>query len=362
MSARSKSGGFRILAVNPGSTSTRLALFEDETPLFSESTAHSAEDLRAFSRIADQYEFRVRAVNGFLSGNGIPVDSLDAVVGRGGLLRPIEGGTYAVSDRMRQDLMEAARGEHASNLGGLIARALADSARIPAFIVDPVVVDELEDVSRVSGLPLIQRRSIFHALNQKAVARIAAEKLGKTVDEINLVVAHLGGGISVGSHRRGRVVDVNNALDGDGPFSPERAGGLPSGQLADLCFSGKLTLAEARKMITGGGGWVAHLGTNDLREVRRRVETGDANAERVLNATIHQIVKQVGLAAAVLDGDVQAVVLTGGMAADAGFAGRISARVAWIARVIVIPGEQEMTALCMGTLRVLRGQETAKQY
>jgi len=352
----------RILVVNSGSTSTRLALFENETPVFSETMMHSAEALKPFHRIADQYDFRLRAIKGFLSRNGIRLDTLDAVVARGGLLRPVEGGTYAVNDRMLEDLHQAAQGEHASNLGGLIARSIADAAGVPAYIVDPVVVDELDDVARVSGLPQTPRRSIFHALNQKAVARVAAGVLKKTVDEINLIVAHLGGGISVGCHRRGRVVDVNNALDGEGPFAPERAGSVPSGQLAELCFSGRYTFTEIRKMLTGSGGLVAHLGTNDMRVVRKRIASGDATARLIIEAMAYQIVKQIGASAAALNGDVQAVVLTGGLAADLDFTALIADRIRWIAPVVVLPGEQEMTSLCQGALRVLRNQETLKEY
>jgi butyrate kinase len=354
--------GYRILAVNPGSTSTRIACFEDETERLSENVTHGADSLSAFKTISDQFSLRAGAVESFLLKNHVALVTLDAVVGRGGLLRPVESGTYAVNDRMLSDLRKAERGEHASNLGGLIARSLADKAGAAAFIVDPVVVDELDDVARVTGLPQITRRSIFHALNQKAVARIAAGELKRAYEEINLIVAHLGGGISVGCHRRGRVVDVNNALDGDGPFSPERAGGIPSGQLADLCFSGQCTGTEIKKMLTGRGGLVAHLGTNDMREVNARIASGDARARLVFEAMSYQVVKQVGAAAAALNGDVQAIVLTGGLAADNRFAGSVEKGVRWIARVLTIPGEREMISLCEGALRVLRGQEPVKEY
>lgn len=362
MNSSGNKSGFRILAVNPGSTSTKIAFFEDETQRFSETAAHAVDALRAFQRISDQYDFRVHAVESFLARYHIAIPSLDAVVGRGGLLRPVEGGTYAVNDRMVEDLRNAERGEHASNLGGLIARSLADKAGVPAYIVDPVVVDELEDVARVSGLPQTPRRSIFHALNQKAVARAAALELKRSYSDVNLIVAHLGGGISVGCHRRGKVVDVNNALDGDGPFSPERAGGIPSGQLMDLCFSGRHSPIELKKMLTGRGGMVAHLGTNDLREVKERIGAGDVRARLVYDAMLYQIIKQIGASAAALDGDVQAIVLTGGLAADPEFAGGIAEKVAWIARVVTVPGEQEMASLCQGVLRVLRGQEPVKEY
>jgi len=362
MGSGGNKSGFRILAVNPGSTSTKIAFFEDETQRFSETVVHAVEALKAFQRISDQFGLRVSAVESFLARNGIAIPSLDAVVGRGGLLRPVEGGTYAVNNRMLADLRKAERGEHASNLGGLIARSIADKAGVAAYIVDPVVVDELDGVARLSGLPQIQRRSIFHALNQKAVARAAAAELKRSYADVNLIVAHLGGGISIGCHRRGRVVDVNNALDGDGPFAPERAGGIPSGQLVDLCFSGRHSLSELKKMVTGRGGMVAHLGTNDLREVKQRIAAGDSGARLVYEAMAYQIVKQIGAAAAAMDGDVQAIVLTGGLAADPEFAGGIAEKVGWIARVFTVPGEQEMESLCQGVLRVLRGQESVKAY
>jgi len=353
---------FRILAVNPGSTSTKIAFFENEIQRCSQTVTHAADSLKAFQRVSDQYDLRTRAVELFCGENRIPLGSLDAVVGRGGLLRPVEGGTYLVNDRMIDDLRTAERGEHASNLGGLIARSLADKAGAPAYIVDPVVVDELEEVARVTGLPNVPRRSIFHALNQKAVARAAAAELKRPYEELNLIVAHLGGGISVGCHRRGRVVDVNNALDGDGPFSPERAGGLPAGQLVDLCFSGRHAFSEIKKMLTGRGGMVAHLGTNDMREVRRRVASGDEKARLILDSLSYHIIKHVGALAAVLDGDVQAIVLTGGLSGDSELTAGIAERVRWIAPVILFPGEQEMVSLCQGALRVLRGLEPVKEY
>jgi butyrate kinase len=353
---------FRILVVNPGSTSTKIALFEDENQREVRSLPHTIDELGRFTRVSDQLLFRLGAVEAFMAERGIRPESLDAVVGRGGLLRPLEGGTYLVDDRMADDLRSAAEGEHASNLGGLIARSVADRARIPAFIVDPVVVDELDEVARLTGLPHIRRRSIFHALNQKAVAREAARRLGRPLESLRLIVAHLGGGISVGAHREGRVVDVNNALDGDGPFSPERSGGVPSGQLADWCFSGKTTLAEVRRKLTGEGGLVAHLGTNDLMETERRISAGDRRAALVRDAMAYQTAKQIGAMAAVLEGRVDALVLTGGLSASASFTETVLSRVRWIAPVIVLPGEKEMESLALGGLRILRGEERAGLY
>jgi butyrate kinase len=357
-----KADSFRILVVNPGSTSTKIALFADAVQLEQRSISHPAAELGGFPRVADQLPLRLASVEHFMAERGIRPDSLHAVVGRGGLLRPVEGGTYRVDDGMVEDLKRAAEGEHASNLGGLIARAVADGPGIPAFIVDPVVVDELDEVARLTGLPHIRRRSIFHALNQKAVAREAARRLGRPMESLRLIVAHLGGGISVGAHREGKVVDVNNALDGDGPFSPERSGGLPSGQLADWCFSGSATPAEVRKKLTGGGGMVAHLGTNDLVEAERRIASGDGRAARVWEAMAYQTAKQIGAMAAVLEGRVDAVILTGGLAFSSGFAEAVSARVRWIASVLVIPGEKEMESLALGALRVLRREEQVKSY
>jgi butyrate kinase len=353
---------FRILVVNPGSTSTKTALFRDAVQLEHRSIAHSAAELGRFPRIADQLPFRLGSVEQFMTDRGIRTDSLHAVVGRGGLLRPVEGGTYRVDDRMVEDLMAAAEGEHASNLGALIARAVADRTGIPAFIVDPVVVDELDEAARLTGLPQIRRRSIFHALNQKAVAREAARRLNRPLETLRLIVAHLGGGISVGAHRGGRVVDVNNALDGDGPFSPERSGGLPSGQLADWCFSGKTTFTEVRKKLTGEGGLVAHLGTNDLVETERRLAAGDRKAALVWESMAYQTAKQIGAMAAVLEGRVDALILTGGLASSSAFAEAVSARVRWIAPVLVMPGEKEMESLALGALRILRGEEKARSY
>lgn len=355
-------GPFRILVVNPGSTSTKIALFEDEAQRDSASLAHPADTLGRYNRVADQLPFRLAAVEAFMAGRNIRPASLDAVVGRGGLLRPLAGGTYAVDDRMAEDLRSAVEGEHASNLGGLIARAIADRAGVPAYIVDPVVVDELDEVARLTGLPEFRRRSIFHALNQKAVAREAGRRLGRPVESLRLIVAHLGGGISVGAHREGRVVDVNNALDGDGPFSPERSGGLPSGQLADWCFSGKTSLAAVRKRLTGHGGMVAHLGTNDLVEVERRIASGDRTAALVRDAMAYQTAKQIGAMAAVLEGRVDALVITGGLAASTAFTEAILARVRWIAPVFVLPGEKEMESLALGGLRILRGEEKPGTY
>lgn len=352
----------RVLAINPGSTSTKIAIFENEKCLFETTLRHSTEEISKYRHIFDQYEFRKEVILNVLNEKEINLTKLDAVVGRGGLLKPIEGGTYQVSDLMLKDLKRGVLGEHASNLGGVLAFEIASKLNLPSFIVDPVVVDEMEAIARISGIPEIERISIFHALNQKAVARRAAKDLGNAYQELNLIVAHLGGGISVGAHRKGRVVDVNNALDGEGPFSPERSGGLPVGDLIKLCFSGTMTQGEIKKRITGNGGLVAYLGTNDAREVSERMAQGDAQAKLVYEAMAYQVAKEIGSCAAVLKGDVDAILLTGGIAYDKQFIDWIEKRVQFIAPVKKYPGEDEMTALAEGALRILNGEEEPRQY
>ncbi|MDM8534051.1 butyrate kinase [Clostridiaceae bacterium HSG29] len=352
----------RILAINPGSTSTKIAIFDNEKEVFEETLRHSAEKIDEYEKIYDQYEFRKTVILDVLNEKGINLTKLDAIVGRGGLLKPIEGGTYRVTDKMADDLKVGVLGEHASNLGGIIAKEIADKLNIPAFIVDPVVVDEMQDVARLSGMPELKRKSIFHALNQKAVARRAAKELNKKYDELNFVVVHMGGGVSVGAHEKGKVIDINNALDGDGPFSPERVGDLPINDFAKLCFSGKYTLDEMKKKVKGKGGLVAYLNTNDGREVTEMIENGDKKAELVFEAMAYQIAKEVGACAAVLKGDVDAVILTGGLAYGEMLVDWIKERISFISDVIVYPGEDELGALVGGGLRVLNGEEEAKIY
>lgn len=353
---------FRILAINPGSTSTKIAIYDNEKEVFETTLRHSNEEIEKYDKITDQYDFRKDVILTALSDNGINLTKLNAVVGRGGLLKPIKGGTYAVNERMLEDLKAGLMGEHASNLGGMIANEIAHQLNIPAFIVDPVVVDELEPVARVSGMPEIERKSIFHALNQKAVARRYANETHRPYESINVIVAHLGGGISVGAHEKGRVIDVNNALDGEGPFSPERTGGLPVGDLAKMCFSGTYTHADIKKMIKGKGGLVAYLDTNDGRDVVKMIENGDENAKLVFEAMAYQVAKEIGSCAAVLKGNVDAIILTGGLAYGALLTEWIKNRVGFIADVIIYPGEDEMSALAQGGLRVLRNEETPQQY
>ncbi|OYD16893.1 butyrate kinase [candidate division WOR-3 bacterium JGI_Cruoil_03_44_89] len=353
---------YKILVINPGSTSTKSALFDDESSVFNINISHSPPELAKFPEIIDQFTWRCEVIKSMLNERGITLNSIDAVVGRGGLLNAIPGGTYSVNEKMMSDLRRGVQGEHASNLGGLMAYEFASSLEIPAFIVDPVVVDELDEVARISGIPDIKRRSIFHALNQKQVARLAARELKKSYDEINLIVVHMGGGISVGVHKKGKVVDVNNALNGEGPFTPERSGSLPVWDLVKLVLSGKYTRDELKKKITGKGGLVAYLGTNDLREVREKMNRGNEKAKLLYEAMAYQISKEIGACATVLRGDIQGIVLSGGLAHDNAFIELIRRSVNFIAKIFVFPGGDEMKALAMGALRVLRGEERAKVY
>jgi butyrate kinase len=353
---------YKVLVINPGSTSTKIGVYEDETPVLVETLRHSAEEIGKYATIFDQYEFRKDVILKVLADKNFDVKELGAVVGRGGLLKPVEGGTYAVDEKMLEDLKVGVMGQHASNLGGIIADEIAKSLNIPAFIVDPVVVDELQDVSRISGMPEIERMSIFHALNQKAVARRYAAEQGKDYDDVNLIVVHLGGGVSVGAHKDGRVIDVNNALDGEGPFSPERSGGVPVGSLVELCYSGKFTLAEIKKKITGRGGMVAYLNTNDFIEIEKKAMGGDKEYKLIFDAFIYQVAKEIGKNAAVLSGKVDAVILTGGIAYSKPVVSGITEMVSFIAPIVVYPGEDELLALAQGGLRVLKGEENAKTY
>ncbi|HPE92138.1 MAG TPA: butyrate kinase, partial [Synergistales bacterium] len=286
-----------ILAINPGSTSTKIAWFSGKERLWQETVNHDPKEISSFSKVADQYEFRMKTIEDASRTNGSNLDSLDAVVGRGGLLDPIPGGTYRVDEDLINDLRRGKPWEHASNLGGIIADAIARPRDIPAFIVDPVAVDELDDISRLTGLPEFSKRSLGHALNIKATVRMAAEDLGKPWDEIDVIVAHLGGGITVCAHRQGRMVDLNNANE-FGPFSPERAGGLPAGDLARLCFNGRYTMEELRKRLVGNGGLKAYIGTSDMREVSSRVDSGDEKAALVYRAMALQISKEIASFAA----------------------------------------------------------------
>ncbi|MCF8370661.1 MAG: butyrate kinase [Bacteroidales bacterium] len=353
----------RILAINPGSTSTKIAVYENTNILFIKTLRHSTEELQGFDKITDQFEFRKNIILKELENAEIDIHKIAIIIGRGGLVKPIPSGIYEVNEQMKWDMRNSPMGEHASNLGGLIADDIARSLKgVKAYIVDPVVVDELEDVARFSGHPLLQRTSIFHALNQKATARTHAASLDKNYEDMNLIVVHLGGGISVGAHRKGRVVEVNQALDGDGPFSPERTGTLPSGALAQLCFSGKYTHKEVKEMIKGKGGLVAYLGTNEAYQVEIDARSGDKKAKAVQDAMCYQVGKEIGAMAAVLKGDVDAIILTGGIAHNQYLVDYVSEMTGFIAPIAVYPGEDEMKALAMNGLAVLRGEIEGKEY
>ncbi|HLN55921.1 MAG TPA: butyrate kinase [Bacteroidales bacterium] len=352
-----------ILAINPGSTSTKFSLYEEDKLVFGNTLRHSAEDLKEYEKITDQFHFRKDLIMQELAERETDFKQIKAVVGRGGLLKPIESGVYEVNRKMIHDLATAHYGQHASNLGALIAHDIATFLHdCVAYIVDPVVVDELQDVARVTGFPEIERRSIFHALNQKAVARIYAESIGRKYEDLNLIVAHMGGGISVGAHRKGRVVDVNNALNGDGPMSPERSGGLPAGQLADLCYSGKYTHAQVKSMISGKGGMVAYLGTNSFIEAAKMAENGDRQARLIKESVSYQIGKEIGSAAAVLNGRVDAIILTGGLAYDEENISIITKMVEFISKIVVFPGEDELKSLAYNGLLALDGKVAVKTY
>ena len=351
-----------VLVINPGSTSTKIAVFEGAVRLFDHTVSHSSEEINAFATVAAQYEYRRKAITDALEAKGFDMRRLVAVVGRGGALHPIPSGVYKVNDAMKADLLAAKYGEHASNLGGLIADSLASMLSIPAYIVDPIVVDELWDVARVSGHKLFSRISIFHALNQKAVARRYAEEKGKSYEELNLIVAHMGGGVSIGFHHKGKVVDVNHALGGEGPFSPERAGTLPANALAKLCFSGKYTEKEVQRMISGAGGMVSFLGTNDMRDVEKLRREGDPAGTLYYDAFIYQVGKAIGALAAAAHGAIDAIILTGGIAYGKEVVEGLSAMCSFIAPIVVYPGEGELEALAKSGLGAVTGKVPVLEY
>ena len=352
---------FKILVINPGSTSTKVALFSDERPLADITLRHDYDTLRRYRHIADQIEWRRDIILKALADNGLTVADLSAVAGRGGLTKPIEGGIYRVNEAMLHDLRNPWM-EHACNLGGLISHEIAEMAGVDAYIADPGVVDEMDEMTHLTGLPQIRRISIFHALNQRAIARRHAAEHGRRYEDMNLIIAHMGGGISVGAHCRGRVIDNNNALNGDGSFTPERAGTLPAISLVEMCYSGRYTQDEVKKMLAGNGGITAHLGTNSVVEVVKRIEQGDEHARLVLDAMCYNISKQIGSMAAALNGEVDGILITGGIAWCDYVVTRIESRCSFIAPVSVYAGEIEMEALAESTLAVLRGEREAKIY
>ena len=353
---------FKILSINPGSTSTKFAVYEGDRLVSLHTVRHTSEELTAYKTIIDQCEFRKEVILKQLNEDGILFNELSAVVGRGGLVRPLESGVYEVNDLLLYDLKYNTVADHASNLGGIIAHEIAAEIKgCRAFIADPVVVDEMQDVARISGSPLIPRRSQFHALNHKAVARKYAIAHGTEYERLNLVVAHLGGGISVAAHRQGKVVDVNQGLDGYGPFSPERSGTLDAGQLVKICFSGKYSEAEVKKMLVGNGGLMAHLGTNEVQKIALLADEGDEKAKLILEAMSYTISKEIGAMFAVLRGDLDAVILTGGVAHSQFVVDYIKRMISSFCKVVIYPGEDEMEALAMSGLRVLMG-EKCKEY
>lgn len=351
----------RILAINPGSTSTKIAVFEDENPIFHRTLRHSAAELAQYASVEEQYEFRKSLIVDALREENIPLD-FRVIMGRGGLLKPMPGGVFEVNEQMRREILDAPR-KHACNMGGLIAAELAES--IPgcrAFIADAGVTDELDEVARVTGCPLVPKITIFHALNQKAIARKYAASVGKRYEDLNLIVVHLGGGISVGAHRKGRVVDVNNALDGSGPFSPERSGTMQAGELVNLCFSGKYTKKEIVAMIFGKGGLMAHFGSNDAKALAEEARQGNKRVALVIEAMLYNVGKEIGAMAAALRGEVDAILLTGGMAYDKEWMDTIERQVRFLAPVFVYPGEDELEALALSGLRVMRGEQEIQEY
>lgn len=351
-----------ILAINPGSTSTKVAVYKDLDKVLELTLRHSSQEIGSFSTILDQFDFRKEIIVKAISDAGVEITDFDAIIGRGGLIKPIKSGVYEVNETMIDDIRYRPLGQHASNLGALLAYDLAKEAGAKAFIADPVVVDELQDVARITGLPQVERISIFHALNQKAIARAYADKVGKHYEDMNLILVHLGGGISVGAHRVGEVIDVNNALNGEGPFSPERTGGLPAVSVAELCFSGKYTEKEFTKIVNSQGGFIAHFGTNSAMEIEQRIKDGDQRAKLVMDAMCYNVAKHVGAMATVLKGKVDAIILTGGIAHDRYVCSYIGEMTSFIAPIVVIPGENELEALAGNALRVLEGKLEARLY
>ena len=353
--------GYKVLAINPGSTSTKVALYDEERPLLDLTLRHTTEELTRFTDIIDQLDWRRGLILSALREKSFDIKELSAVIGRGGLIRPIPAGVYEVNSRMRYDLRNAQM-KHTCNLGGLLAAQIAHMAGVKAYIADPPVVDEMDDVARITGMPMCPRKSVFHALNQKATARLHCERTDLVYEESNLIVAHMGGGISVGAHRQGKIVDVNNALDGDGPFAPDRAGSIPSSELIKVCFSGQYTREELLKYISSKGGMVAYLGTNSVMQVMERIEQGDQRAKKVLDALCYNVSKQIGAMAAALAGRVDGIILTGGIAYNEPVVNYICEHCAFIAPVTVYPGENELESLVANALVVLRGTIEPKVY
>jgi len=350
-----------ILVINPGSTSTKIAIFNQEgKEIFKETISHSTEELSKFKSLLEQNPVRKKIILDTLKKKNIDSNSLRAIIGRGGVLKPLEAGTYEVNNKLINDLKNSPI-EHASNLGGIIAHEIAEELDVPAYIADPVSVDEFTDIARISGLKGVERKSLLHTLNIRANAFRYAKEQGKKFEELNLIGAHLGGGISIAPIKKGKIIDVNNANDG-GPFSPERTGSLPNKALIHLCYSGEYSEKELYKLITHQGGLVSYLGTNDVREVMKKIEQGDNYAKLIFEAMCYQIAKEVGAMATVLKGKVEAIILTGGIAHNEILVNKIKDRTGWIAPVVVYPGEEEMKALAQAVIRVIDGVEKVKTY
>ena len=353
---------FRFLVINPGSTSTKLGVFENDNMVLEDVVRHSKGEIEKYNSIADQKDMRMELIVKMVENHDLDIHGFDAIVGRGGLVEPIDSGVYRVNERMIYDLTHSSAASHASSLGGIIAAELGKKLDIPAFVVDPEVVDEMDPYAKLTGMPGVERRSVFHALNQKAVARRCAKEMGKVYEDCRFIVAHMGGGITVGAHRYGRVIDVNDGLAGEGPFSPERTGGIPAEPLIRMCYSGMYSEKELIDRVTRGGGMSAYLGTHDLRHCERLIKEGDDYAALVLESMAYQVCKEIGAMFAVLEGRVDAIVLTGGLAYSTRFTGAIKNRVGMIAPIRVYPGEDELKALAEGALRVLKGEERVKEY
>jgi butyrate kinase len=352
-----------ILAINPGATSTKIAVYQSNKSVFLKTIRHGYDDLHAFKKTADQLDMRLDLVLAEVKENHIPFEAIGLIIARGGLIHPIESGVYEVNEAMIRDLEQGVTGDHASNLGGLIAaRLINDFPNAKAYIADPVVVDELQDVARLSGHPKFHRISIFHALNQKSTARTYAHSRGMDYDDLNLIIAHLGSGISVGAHKKGRVIDVNNALDGEGPFGPERSGTLPTGALTRYCFEEGTSPDEVSKMLAGEGGLFAYTGHKDAHQLEKQAREGDPKARMIQDAMAYQISKEIGAMAAVLGGEVHAIIITGGIAHNPDLTGYIKEHVGFIAPVFIYPGEDEMRALALNGSMLLSGKISAREY
>lgn len=356
------SKNFRMLIINLGSTSTKIAVYEDEMEMVKSTIKHSSEQLKMFSDVWEQYDFRKTMISSYLEQNGYNLEQFNAIVSRGGTIIPVPSGVYIINKKMLEDMKSGNFGKHACNVGCQICYDLGNELGVLPITVDPPASNEMMKIATYSGVPHIWRRGSFHVLNQKAIARRLAKDLNKKYEEMNIIIVHLGGGISVGAHQRGKVIDVNNALDGDGPFSPERSGSLPVGELVKICFSGQYTESEIHKMITGRGGMVAYLGTTDALDIEKRIKDGDKMALEVVEAMAYQIAKEIGAVAVAFNGDVEAITLTGGLSNWDRLVGLIKKRVAFLGPIFLYPGEDELQSLALGALGYLKGEVKCQKY